>query len=144
METRPDPRPWQPKPFSIAVLDSDEYLADILCERLRRLAFNASAYYDIGLLTQAQRHTSFDAYVLDYLSDWLPPSTALETLVASIRTSSNGDVPIFILGNQIAPERIDGLGQILMQYKVRYLLKPIEMAYLAKRIGEAVVKRAGL
>ncbi|MEC4723796.1 hypothetical protein RY831_32265 [Noviherbaspirillum sp. CPCC 100848] len=144
MEAKPDPRPWQPKPFLVAVLDSDEYLADTLCERLQSIGFDASAYYDIDVLMQARRHTSYDAYVLDYLTDWLPPSSALETLIASIRDGHNGDVPIFILGNQVAPERIDGLGYILMHLKVRYLLKPIDITYFARRIAEAVIKRAGL
>lgn len=144
MEAKPDPRPWQPKPFSIAVLDSDEYLADTLCERLRSIGFDASAYYDINVLIQARRHTSYDAYVLDYLTDWLPPSSTLETLITSIRGGHNANVPIFVLGNQTAPECIDGLGHVLMHFKVRYLLKPIDMSYLAKRIAEAVMKRAGL
>lgn len=144
MEARPDPRPWQPKPFKIAVLDSDEYLADTLCERLSSSAVVASAFYAIDILEQARRQASFDAYVLDYLADWLPPSTALEALIASIRAGHDGDVPIFILGNQVAPERVEGLGHILMQYKVRYLLKPIEAAYLARRVTEAISKKAGL
>ncbi|WP_151637855.1 hypothetical protein [Noviherbaspirillum aerium] len=153
MEERPVPRPWQPKPFSVAVLDSDEYLADRLCERLRSTAaFNASVFYDIAVLTKAQRQDGFDAYVLDYLADWPPPSAALETLIASIRngpssnsSNSNGsDIPIFVLGNQTVPERIEGLGDILMKYKVRYVLKPVQVEYLAKRVAEAVAKRAGL
>lgn len=144
MENRPDPRPWQPKPFSIAVLDSDEYLADTLCESLRGSAFDAIAFYDISVLMQAHRDTSFDAYVLDYLTDWLPPSTSLDTLIASIRNGNKHDVPVFILGNQTAPECIEGLGNILMRYKVRYLLKPIEVAYLARRVAEAITRRAGL
>lgn len=143
MEASPDPRPWRPKPFSIAVLDSDEYLADTLCERLRSSAFEASAFYDIGALLQAHRQAGFDAYVLDYLADWRPPSAGLETLIASI-CSRHCDVPIFILGNQAAPERIDGLGSILMQFRVRYVLKPVEVAYLARRITEAIMKRAGI
>jgi DNA-binding response OmpR family regulator len=144
MEHRPNPRPWQPKPFSIAVLDSDEYLADMLCARLHGSGFNASAFYDIAALMTAHRNTVFDAYVLDYLADWRPPSTTLETLIASIRGGNNRDVPVFILGNQVAPERIEGLGDIIMRYKVRYVLKPVEMSYLAKRITEAIAQRAGL
>lgn len=145
MEERQAPRPWQPKPFSVAVLDSDEYLADRLCERLRSTAaFNASVFYDIAVLIKAHQQDGFDAYVLDYLSDWLPPSTALETLIASIRNGTSSDIPIFVLGNQTVPERIEGLGDILMKYKVRYVLKPVQVEYLAKRVAEAVAKRAGL
>lgn len=144
MEERPNPRPWQPKPFSIAVLDSDEYLTDTLCARLRSGGFDASAFYDIAVLLAACRNTDFDAYVLDYLTDWLPPSMTLERLVASVRGGNKRDVPIFILGNQIAPERIEGLGDIIMRYRIRYLLKPIELNYLARRITEAVAHRAGL
>jgi DNA-binding response OmpR family regulator len=144
MENRPNARPWQPKPFSIAVLDSDEYLADVLCDLLRESGFDAAAFYDISALMKTHRTTMFDAYVLDYLADWLPQSNALESLVTSIRGGVNSDVPIFVLGNQIAPEKIERLGNIIMQHKVRYLLRPLPATYLAKRVGEAVAKRAGI
>lgn len=144
MENQQESRPWQPKPFSIAVLDSDEYLADTLCDTLRSQGFAATAFYDTASLMRAHETKQFDAYVLDYLADWFPKSRALEDLIASIRTGTNGDTPIFILGNQIEPERVERLRNILMQHKVRYLLKPIQASYLAKRIGEAVAKRTGL
>ena len=144
MEDSLSARPWHPKPFSIAVLDSDETLADALCDILRNKGFAATAFYDIASLMQAHQEMPFDAYVLDYLADWLPDSNALENLIASIREAANSDVPIFILGNQTAPERIERLGNILMQHKVRYLLRPLSASYLAKRIGEAVARRAGL
>lgn len=143
MEDQPAPRPWHPQPFSIAVLDSDEHLGDTLCGLLRDHGFAATAFYDISSLAQVHRTKTFDAYVLDYLADWQPQSHALEDFVASVRTAE-GDVPVFILGNQIAPERTEKLGNILMRHKVRYLLKPLRIAYLAKRIGEAVAERAGL
>lgn len=144
MDERPDSKPWQPKPFSVAVLDSDEYLADALCGLLRDSGFVASAFYDIASLLQESQTTKFDAYVLDYLADWLPQSRALESFIDSIRSSADGDIPIFILGNQVAPERIERLGNIIMQYKVRYVLKPLRTSYLAKRIGEALARKAGL
>lgn len=144
MDERPGLKPWQPKPFSVAVLDSDEYLADTLCELLRDSGLVASAFYDIASLVQTHQTQRFDAYVLDYLADWLPQSHALESLIGSIRTSTNGDVPIFVLGNQAAPERIERLENIIMRYKVRYLLKPLRAGYLAKRIGEALARNAGL
>ena len=144
MEDRPDPRPWLPQPFSIAVLDSDETLADTLCGLLRDSGFVATAFYDIAPLTQAHREKPFDAYVLDYLADWQPQSNALGNLVASIRSGTDGDVPVFILGNQIAPESTEKLGNILIQHKVRYLLKPLRASYLARQVVEAVAARAGL
>ena len=142
MEARPDPRPWQPRPFSIAVLDSDETLADTLCGLLRDSGFAATAYYDIDALAHVQQTGSFDAYVLDFLADWQPESHALQDLVTAIRVS--GDMPIFILGNQIAPESNEKLGGILMRHKVRYLLKPLRADYLARRIREAIAGQAGL
>lgn len=144
MEDRTTSRPWQPQPFSVAILDSDETLADTLCELLRERGFAAAAFYDIASLEHAHQSNTFDAYVLDYLADWLPQSNALEDLVASIRGRGRGDVPIFILGNQVAPERTEKLGNILMRHKVRYVLKPIRAATLVKSIGEAIALRAGL
>jgi len=144
MEDRLGSQPWLPKPFSIAVLDSDEYLTDVLCDLLRNSGFTASAFYDMPSLLQAHQTTSFDAYVVDYLADWQPHSNALENLIASIRSGTNGDAPIFILGNQIEPERVERLGNIIMHNKVRYLLKPLRANYLAKRIGEALAIKAGL
>lgn len=144
MEDRLGSHPWQPKPFSIAVLDSDEYLGEVLCDLLRDEGYAAAGFYDISSLMQAHQTTMFDAYVLDYLADWLPQSRALENLVASIRGGVSGDVPIFVMGNQTAPERIERLGNIIMQHKVRYLLRPISATCLAKRVDEALIKRAGL
>ena len=142
MEDSAGPRPWRPQPFTIAVLDSDETLADTLSDLLRTNGLAPSVFYDIDSLAQAQRKTAFDAYVLDYLADWQPESDALERLVGAIREA--GDAPVFILGNQTAPESNEKLGRILMQYKVRYLLKPLRASYLARRIGEAIALRAGL
>lgn len=150
MQDRSNPRPWQPEPFSVAVLDSDEFLADTLCGLLREGGFSATAFYDLASLAQAHRQGSrFDAYVLDYLADWSPQSHAMEDLVAAIRAGSDGagaygGVPIFMLGNQAAPERVERLAGLIMQYRVRYVLKPLRAAYLARRIREAVADRAGL
>jgi DNA-binding response OmpR family regulator len=146
MNERPDSTPWQPKPFTVAVLESDEYLADTLCGLLRDSGFVATAFYDIASLMQMQMHqtSKFDAYVLDYLADWLPQSRALEHFIGAIRAGTDGDVPIFVLGNQAAPERVERLENIIMRYKVRYVLKPLRASYLAKRIGEALARRAGL
>jgi len=142
MEARPDPRPWHPRPFSVAVLDSDETMADALCGLLRNNGFAATAFYDIDSLAEVHPAACFDAYVLDFLADWQPESHALTDLVAAVRGTS--DVPIFILGNQIAPESNDKLGTILMRHKVRYLLKPLRADYLARRVGEAIAEHAGL
>lgn len=133
-----------PKPFMIAVLDSDEHLADALCSALRDNGFDAYAFYDMPSMIQAHERDRFDAYVLDYLADWQPESRALETLVDAIRVGDDSDAPIFILGNQIEPERIERLANILMHYKVRYLVRPLKTDYLVKRISEAVFSRAGL
>lgn len=137
-------RPWYPRPFTVAVLDTDETLADTLCVMLRERALAPTAFYEIAPLVSAHHSASFDAYVLDYLADWQPQSDVLEGLVASIRDGENKDVPVFILGNQVAPESSDKLGRILMRHKVRYVLKPLKSAYLAKEIAEAIAMRAGL
>lgn len=144
MENRPDSRPWMPKSFTVAVLDSDEQLADSLCEALSEMGFAPTAYYEMRFLVQAYQSNRFDAYVLDYLADWQPESRALESLVSAIREGDCSNVPIFILGNQIEPEKVERLAGILLQYEVRYVLKPLQTTYLAKSIGEAIAKRAGL
>ncbi len=143
----PDPiesRPWMPKPFTVAVLDSDEHLADELCNSLQEAGFDAYAFYDMPSMMQAHERDKFDAYVLDYLADWQPESTALETLIEAIRVGDHSDAPILILGNQIEPERVERLANILMHYPVRYLVRPLKTTYLVKRLREAIAKRAGL
>lgn len=144
MEDPLESRPWMPKPFMIAVLDSDEHLADSLCSALRDTGFDAYAFYDMPSIMQAHERDLFDAYVLDYLADWQPDSSLLETLVDAIRVGDNSDAPIFILGNQIEPERVERLANILMRYKVRYLVRPLKTDYLVKRLSEAIFSRAGL
>ena len=139
-----DPRPWMPKPFSVAVLDSDEHLADALCTALQETGLDAYAFYDMPSMMQAHERDQFDAYVLDYLADWKPESTALETLIESIRVNDRSDAPILILGNHTEPERVERLAHILMHYKVRYLVRPLKTTYLVKRLREAIAKRAGL
>lgn len=144
MHDRPAPAPWQPKPLTIAILDSDEFLADKLCDMLRARGFAASAYYDMAALTQAHEAEAFDAYVIDCLTDWQPGSHALEDLIASIRAGGPADAPVFILGNHTAPERDPRLGRLLMRHRLRYVLRPIRLSYLEARIAEAVMERAGL
>ncbi|MBK4738953.1 response regulator transcription factor [Noviherbaspirillum pedocola] len=144
MHDQPAPAPWQPKPLTIAILDSDEFLADSLCDLLRKRGFAASAYYDMVSLLQAHDGGAFDAYVIDSLADSQPGSHALEDLVTSIRTGRNADAPIFMLGNQTAPETDARLGDLLMRQRLRYLLRPIKLSYLEKRVAEAVMERAGL
>lgn len=144
MDALPDYRPWCPKPFSVAILDSDPYLADVLCGLLQDSGFDATAF-DSGIsLAQAHHTTPFDAYVLDYLAAWPPQSDLLENLVASISCGANSEAPIFIFGNQTAPERTEKLANIVMHYKVRYLLRPIQSSYIAKEVSEAIAKKAGL
>lgn len=143
----PDPiesRPWMPKPFTVAVLDSDEQLADELCGALQEAGLDAYAFYDMPSMLQAHKRDKFDAYVLDYLADWQPESTALETLIEAIRVGDHSDAPILILGNQIEPERVERLANILMRYPVRYLVRPLKTTYLVKRLREAIARRAGL
>lgn len=144
MDALPDYRPWYPRPFSVAVLDSDPYLADVLCGLLQNSGFAAAAFDSGVSLVQAHHTTPFDAYVLDYLADWPTESDLLENLVDSISHSVNGKAPIFILGNQTAPERTEKLANIVMHYKVRYLVRPIQSSYIAKAVSEAIAKTAGL
>jgi DNA-binding response OmpR family regulator len=135
---------WRPKPFSVAVLDSDETLTDALCTVLQDYGFAARAFYDLSSLMEAHRASAFDAYVLDFLADWHPASNGLETLIASIREGESRDVPVFVLGNHAAPERAGRLGGILMGFSVRYQLKPVRVEYLARQVMEAVARRAGI
>lgn len=137
-------RPWMPKPFTIAVLDGDEQLADTLCDALNEGGYAATAFYDMESLLAAYRHARFDAYVLDSVTDWHLESESLENFVASIRTEDHSDAPIFILGNQAEPERVEWLANILMHYKVNYLIRPLRTSYLVKHLGEAIARRAGL
>jgi DNA-binding response OmpR family regulator len=144
MEDRSGMQFWRPKPFSVAVLDSDETLTDALCAVLHGHGFEAQAFYDLASLIEAHHESPFDAYVLDFLADWHPGSNGLETLIASIREGEGGDVPVFVLGNHAAPERAGRLGGILMGFSVRYQLKPVKVDYLARQVIEAVARRAGI
>lgn len=137
-------RPWMPKPFTIAVLDGDEQLADTLCEALNEGGYAATAFYDMDALLAAYDRQRFDAYVLDATTDWRPEAKSLEKLIESIRINDRSDAPVFMLGNQAEPERVEPLASILMQYKVNYLIRPLRTSYLVKHLGEAIAKRAGL
>jgi DNA-binding NtrC family response regulator len=143
MEDRPGMQFWRPKPFSVAVLDSDETLTDALCAVFHAQGFEARAFYDLASLVAAHREAGFDAYVLDFLADWHPDSNGLETLIASVR-DGGPDVPVIVLGNHAAPERAGRLGAILMGFSVRYQLKPVKVEYLARQVIEAVARRAGI
>ena len=144
MEDRPGPQPWRPKTITIAVLDSDETLADALCALLRDGGFVATPFYDLASLTLTHRAARFHAYVLDSLAAWRRDPSELETLVASIRDGTQGEVPVFILGNQVAPERSEALGRILMHHQVRYILRPVSAGYIAAQVRDAVARWAGL
>lgn len=132
--------PWLPEPFTVAVLDSDPYLGDILAKLLRERGFAPAVFYDGASLLAAHASASFDAYVLDAMADWPRPQD-LEAIVASIHARESGSVPVFILGNQVAPERSEGLSDVLMRHKVRYVLRPVRADYIAAQVGEEVARR---
>ncbi|NEX60013.1 response regulator transcription factor [Noviherbaspirillum galbum] len=144
MENSSRHEPWRPRPFSVAVLESDDTLADALCDLLRESGFTAACFADVASLAEARMASPFDAYVLDFLADWSPGSSALERLVDAIRAGEEKDAPIFVLGNQPHPERVDRLSGILMDHRIRYQLKPVKTSYLARQVTEAVAKWAGL
>lgn len=137
MEDRKHP-PWLPAPFSVAVLDSDPFLGDTLGALLRERGLAPSIFYDAAAFLAAHEAGAFDAYVLDAASDW-PSSTDLGNVVDAVR-GKGGAVPVFILGNHTAPERVEGLGQVLMRHRLRYVLRPARVAYVAAQLVEELAR----
>lgn len=124
----------EPKQYSIAVLDDEVDAADVVCEMLLREGYAATAFYTIDDLAQAMLSEQYDAYVLD----WKIGSSTSQTLIESIRSGANPDAPIFLLTGKFAPEREDELSDIVVNYRVRYLDKPIRQRMLASIVGEAL------
>ncbi|GIZ53926.1 hypothetical protein NCCP691_39400 [Noviherbaspirillum aridicola] len=131
-----------PGPFSVAVLDSDAYLGDALCAMLRDSGVAPVVFYEAAAFLEAHRNGAFDAYVLDATADWPAPGD-LERVVAAIRARDGGAVPVFILGRHAAPERAEGLAEVLMRHRVRYVLRPARVSYIATQVGEELARRAG-
>lgn len=144
MLDRPSAHLWRPKPFSVAIVDSDEFLGDTLCKLLNDGGCAATVYYDAAAFLATHGAGGFDAYVLDFAAGWPREGDALEKLVAGLRAGERGEKPVFILGSHAAPEQVDGLAPVLMRHKVRYILRPVRAAYVAQQVGEALARAAGI
>ncbi|MCP1120825.1 response regulator [Robbsia andropogonis] len=117
----------------IAVVDDSRDVAETVCEYFAEKGVNAIPYYDGDTFRSAMGVEDFDGYILDWM---LGDQTAAE-LVRDIRSSENGDAPIFLLTGKMATGEVseDDIAYIVSNYNVRCEEKPVRLPILFAEVA---------
>jgi CheY-like chemotaxis protein len=117
----------------IAVVDDSVDVAETVCEYFLEKGVNAIPYHDGASFRKALEVEDFDAYILDWM---LGDQTAAE-LVRGIRSSENGDAPIFLLTGKISTGEAseDEIAHIVSHYNARCEEKPVRLPILFAEVA---------
>ena len=104
-----------------------------MCEYFLEKGVNAIPYHDGASFRKALEVEDFDAYILDWM---LGDQTAAE-LVRGIRSSENGDAPIFLLTGKISTGEAseDEIAHIVSHYNARCEEKPVRLPILFAEVA---------
>ncbi|MBR8301920.1 two-component system response regulator [Burkholderia dolosa] len=117
----------------IAVVDDSQDVAETVCEYFIEKGVNAIPYHDGDTFRRALEVEDFDGYILDWM---LGDQTAAD-LVRQIRSSENGDAPIFLLTGKISTGEAseDEIAHIVSQYNARCEEKPVRLPILFAEVA---------
>ncbi|RQR52293.1 response regulator [Burkholderia sp. Bp9125] len=117
----------------IAVVDDSPDVAETVCEYFIEKGVNAIPYYDGESFRKALAVEDFDGYILDWM---LGDQTAAD-LVRSIRSSENGDAPIFLLTGKISTGEAseDEIARVMSQFNARCEEKPVRLPILFAEVA---------
>lgn len=116
----------QPEVLDIAIAGDDVGSLAAVRDFLEQNGLQITAFRARNALEEAIRGgRSFDGYVFD----WLLGQRKTEELIKSIRTSPGGNVPIFILTDDMSstPEDQDELARVILQFSVQVREKPLRL-----------------
>ncbi|WP_431823653.1 response regulator [Burkholderia sp. F1] len=117
----------------IAVVDDSPDVAETVCEYFIEKGVNAIPYYDGDSFRKALEREDFDGYILDWM---LGDQTAAD-LVRSIRSSENGDAPIFLLTGKISTGEAseDEIARVVSHFNARCEEKPVRLPILFAEVA---------
>ncbi|PCE34391.1 response regulator [Burkholderia ubonensis] len=117
----------------IAVVDDSPDVAETVCEYFIEKGVNAIPYYDGASFRKALEVEDFDGYILDWM---LGDQTAAD-LVRSIRSSENGDAPIFLLTGKISTGEAseDEIARVVSHFNARCEEKPVRLPILFAEVA---------
>ncbi|KVV35957.1 two-component system response regulator [Burkholderia ubonensis] len=117
----------------IAVVDDSRDVAETVCEYFIEKGVNAIPYYDAASFRKALEVEDFDGYVLDWM---LGDQTAAD-LVRGIRSSENGDAPIFLLTGKISTGEAseDEIARVVSHFNARCEEKPVRLPILFAEVA---------
>ncbi|OMG72835.1 response regulator [Burkholderia ubonensis] len=117
----------------IAVVDDSADVAETVCEYFIEKGVNAIPYYDGDSFRKALDREDFDGYILDWM---LGDQTAAD-LVRSIRSSENGDAPIFLLTGKISTGEAseDEIARVMSHFNARCEEKPVRLPILFAEVA---------
>ncbi|PAJ78173.1 response regulator [Burkholderia ubonensis] len=117
----------------IAVVDDSPDVAETVCEYFIEKGVNAIPYYDGDSFRKALEREDFDGYILDWM---LGDQTAAD-LVRSIRSSENGDAPIFLLTGKISTGEAseDEIARVMSHFNARCEEKPVRLPILFAEVA---------
>ncbi|KWE47702.1 two-component system response regulator [Burkholderia ubonensis] len=117
----------------IAVVDDSPDVAETVCEYFIEKGVNAIPYYDAASFRKALEVEDFDGYILDWM---LGDQTAAD-LVRGIRSSENGDAPIFLLTGKISTGEAseDEIARVMSHFNARCEEKPVRLPILFAEVA---------
>ncbi|KVW22344.1 two-component system response regulator [Burkholderia ubonensis] len=117
----------------IAVVDDSADVAETVCEYFIEKGVNAIPYYDVASFRKALEVEDFDGYILDWM---LGDQTAAD-LVRGIRSSENGDAPIFLLTGKISTGEAseDEIARVMSHFNARCEEKPVRLPILFAEVA---------
>ncbi|KVT76003.1 two-component system response regulator [Burkholderia ubonensis] len=117
----------------IAVVDDSPDVAETVCEYFIEKGVNAIPYYDAASFRKALEVEDFDGYILDWMLD---DQTAAD-LVRGIRSSENGDAPIFLLTGKISTGEAseDEIARVMSHFNARCEEKPVRLPILFAEVA---------
>ncbi|KWE63613.1 two-component system response regulator [Burkholderia ubonensis] len=117
----------------IAVVDDSPDVAETVCEYFIEKGVNAIPYYDAASFRKALEVEDFDGYILDWM---LGDQTAAD-LVRGIRSSENGDAPIFLLTGKISTGEAseDEIARVVSHFNARCEEKPVRLPILFAEVA---------
>ncbi|KVZ35374.1 response regulator [Burkholderia ubonensis] len=117
----------------IAVVDDSPDVAETVCEYFIEKGVNAIPYYDGDSFRKALEREDFDGYILDWM---LGDQTAAD-LVRGIRSSENGDAPIFLLTGKISTGEAseDEIARVVSHFNARCEEKPVRLPILFAEVA---------
>ena len=134
LEATPSAQPAR----TIAVLDDDKDLADVICVHLQGTGYEALPFYATTDLVAALGARKISGFILD----WIVGETSTLQLIADIRAGDPA-CPIVVLTAQVNAGVVDeaDIADAVSRYQLEFSEKPIRLSILSATLGRAFARQ---